>query len=572
MTSIAAARTVAAPAPAVQLRPLPERHQDLAVAHLRLMLLMLLFIGATAIVGARIAWLAIFTDDGAGRQGAAVLPRGDILDRNGVPLAQTIDAWSIGIHPEKVIGDKRQLALAFARLMPEKSAAEYYRILNSKLTFTYLQRRATPELVAAVNALGEPGIELGREPERVYPQGSLAAHVLGFTNAAGHGAAGMERVLDKALTDPATRGAGVQLTIDSRVQQALESELDAARDHFSAIGAAGVVLDLKTGEVIALTSLPEMNPNKPAQQGPDAAFNRATLGVYELGSTFKPFTVAMAMDLGIVKSMGQDYTCPRVLQVARFKIHDDHPFGGPCSVAEIMKRSSNIGAAQIAAQVGSQRQQEFLRRMHFMERVSIELPERGRPLNPGANWGEIATMTVGFGHGIAVSPLHLATGYATLFNGGIWRPATLLKHGPNHPVPAGERVYTADTSYKMRALLRLVVTEGTGRHADAPGYRIGGKTGTAEKIVNGHYTGGAVVTTFAGVFPMDDPRYVIVCMMDDPKSLPETFGFHTAAWNVAPVVSKVVSRIGPMLGVMPDMNREVNMAEVMPYVRDHKAE
>jgi cell division protein FtsI (penicillin-binding protein 3) len=551
----------------LQPRALPERRPEVALSHVRLMLLMLLFIGGTAVIGLRIAYLSVFADSSTNRAHISGLARGDILDRNGIPLAQTIEAWSIGVHPAKVIGDKRALAVSLAQLMPERSADEYLRILTSKLTFTYLRRRATPELVAAVNRLGEPGIDLGREPERIYPQGMLAAHVLGFTNFDGDGVSGMEKVLQGELTGSA-RGSGVMLSIDSRVQQALEAELGAAMTKFSAIGAAGVVMDIKTGEVVALTSMPELNPNKPAQQGPDAAFNRATLGVYELGSTFKPFTVAMAMEDGIITSFGQTYNCPRVLQAGRFSITDTHPFGRACTVAEIMQESSNIGTAQIAAQVGATSQREWLRRMHFLDKVAIEIPERGRPLNPGANWGDIATMTVGYGHGIAVSPLHLATGYATLFNGGYWRPATLLKHDANRPVPQGERVFSAETSYKMRALLRLVVMKGTGRKADAPGYRIGGKTGTAEKIVGGRYTSGAVVTTFAGVFPMDEPRYVVVAMLDDPKATKETYGFHTAGWNVAPVVQGVVSRIGPMLGVMPDPAREANMGEVLPYIHE----
>ena len=559
MTALAAGR-------ATQFRALPERRPEVALSHIRLMLLMLLFIGATATIALRIGYLSVFADGGTSRAGAALIARGDILDRNGIPLAQTIDAWSIGIHPDKVIGDKRELARALAGLMPERTEGAYLRILSSKLTFTYLRRRATPELVAAVNRLGEPGIGLGREPERIYPQGMLAAHVLGFTDFNGNGVSGMEKVLEGELTGSA-RTTGTMLSIDSRVQQALEAELGTAMTKFSAIGAAAVVMDIKTGEVIALTSLPELNPNKPAQQGPDAAFNRATLGVYELGSTFKPFTVAMAMDAGIIKSLGQMYNCPRSLKAGRFSITDTHPFGRSCSVAEIMQESSNIGTAQIAAQLGVGRQREFLRRMRFMEKVKIEIPERGRPLNPGNNWGDISTMTVGFGHGIAVSPLHLASGYATLFNGGIWRPATLLKHDARHPVASGERVFSADTSYKMRALLRLVVTHGTGRKADAPGFRVGGKTGTAEKIVGGRYTGSAVVTTFAGVFPMEKPRYVIVAMLDDPKATKETYGFHTAGWNVAPVVSKVVSRIGALLGVQPDERRDANMSEVLQYVK-----
>jgi cell division protein FtsI (penicillin-binding protein 3) len=276
----------------------------------------------------------------------------------------------------------------------------------------------------------------------------------------------------------------------------------------------------------------------------------------------------MAMDSGIIKSFGQIYNCPDELVAYGHVIHDTHPFGRQCTVAEIMKESSNIGTAQIAAQVGAERQKFFLGKMGFMGPVQIELKERARSLTPGANWGPLEVMTVGYGHGIAVTPLHLATGYATLFNGGVYHPARLLRIDRSHPLAQGRRVFSEDTSYRMRALLREVVLAGTGKKADAPGYRVGGKTGTAEKLLNGHYTSSAVVTTFAGVFPMDEPRYVVVAMLDDPKATKETYGFHTAGWNVAPVVSRTISRIAPMLGVHPDRNREPNMAEVLPYVHE----
>jgi cell division protein FtsI (penicillin-binding protein 3) len=332
-------------------------------------------------------------------------------------------------------------------------------------------------------------------------------------------------------------------------------------------------MDVHTGEVLAMTSLPQLNPNAAGEGSEEARFNRATLGVYELGSTFKPFTVAMAMDSGVIRSFGQMYPCPDELHVYGHTIHDTHPYGRMCSVAEIMKESSNIGTAQIADQLGARRQQAFLRKMGFMDPVRVELKERGRTLTPGSRWGPFETMTVGFGHGIAVTPLHLATGYATLFNGGVYHPATLLKVDRGHPVPRGVRVFTEETSYRMRALLRLVVTQGTGKKADAPGYRLGGKTGTAEKLANGHYTSAAVVTSFAGVFPMDDPRYVMVMMLDDPKATAETYGFHTAAWNIGPAFGQTVSRIAPMLNVRPDKNREPDMAEVLPFVHEtHPAE
>ncbi|MFL6729050.1 MAG: peptidoglycan D,D-transpeptidase FtsI family protein, partial [Sphingomicrobium sp.] len=367
-----------------------------------------------------------------------------------------------------------------------------------------------------------------------------------------------------------TRGEPLALSIDSRVQQALEHELNDAMTTFSAIGAAGVILDVRTSEVLAMTSLPQLNPNAAGQGSPEARFNRATLGVYELGSTFKPFTVAMAMDSGVIKSFGEQYHCPDALPAYGHLIHDTHPFGRVCTVAEIMQRSSNIGTAQIADRLGTRRQKYWLGKMGFLGPVPIEIKERGRALTPGTRWGPFETMNVGFGQAIAVAPLQLAMGYATLYNGGIYHPPTLLRIGPGHPLPAGQRVFSEETSYRMRALLRMVVMKGTGKNADAPGYRVGGKTGTAQKVINGRYSQTINITSFAGVFPMDEPRYVIVVMLDEPKATPETYGFTTAGWNVAPVVSRTVSRIAPMLGVHPDKNREPDMSGVLPFVHDTK--
>jgi cell division protein FtsI (penicillin-binding protein 3) len=561
-----------APSPALvaarpeRLRLVGQRRQILATMHQRLMFGMLVYGGIIALIAARILYLAAFGEHAGRKVGLTSLvpERGDIVDRDGQPLARTIDAWTIALHPSKVIGSKLEVARALARLMPERDEAQYFAMLKSDKPFFYLRRRASPAVVEAVNALGEPGLALQREPDRLYPQTSLAAHVIGYTDVDGHGVAGMEAAFDKQLSDPALRDQPVTLSISSRIQQALEHELLAAMQEFSAVGAAGIIMDIHSSEVLAMTSLPQLNPNAAGSGTEEARRNRVTASVYELGSTYKPFTVAMALDTGKVKSMGQMYSCPQALNVGKHTINDTHPFGRACSVAEIMKESSNIGTALIASEVGRDAQQQFLKKMGFLDRLQIEIPERARTLFPRADdWGEIATMTVGFGHGIAVTPLHLATGYASLFNGGVYRPATLIKTGRNHPVPQGRRVFREDTSYKMRSLLRLVVTEGTGRKADAPGYRVGGKTGSAEK----YHNRSLLVTSFAGVFPMDEPRYVIVVMLDEPKATAKTYGFRTAGWNVAPVVSKTVSRIAPMLGVRPDKNREPNMAEVLPFVQ-----
>lgn len=561
-----------APMPALVASPerlqlVGQKRRVLAVLHQRLMIGLILFAACIAAIVLRIGWLAVFDDgaNGAGGPQAFIPARGDIVDRDGETLARTIDAWTIAIQPPRVIGNKLDLARDLARLMPERDEADYYEMLTGDKKFVYLRRRASPGIVEAVNALGEPGVQLTREPDRLYPQTALAAHVIGYTDVDGNGVAGAERAFDDYLVDAKTRGAPLELSISSRIQQALKAELAGAMEKYSAIGAAGVIMDIHSGEVLALTSLPQLNPNVAGEGSQDARFNRASLGVYELGSTFKPFTVAMAMDAGVVKGFGQMYPCPEKLQVGNRSIGDTHPFGRACSVAEIMQESSNVGTAQIAMQLGAERQRAFLDKMGFLDRLGHELPEQGRTLYP-KNWTEMDTATVGFGHSIAVTPMHLAAGYAALLNGGIHRQPTILKVGPQHPVAQGTRVFSEDTSYKMRALLRMVVTEGTGRKADAPGYRVGGKTGSAEKLINGRYSKTTVITTFAGVFPMDEPRYVIVVMLDEPKGTKETFGFRTAGWNVAPVVSGTISRIAPMLGVRPDEDREPDLDSVLPFL------
>jgi len=552
-----------------RLRLVGQRRRVLAVMHQRLMFGMLVYVGVIALIAARILYLAAFGDHAGRKLGVTTLipERGDIVDRDGHALARTIDAWTIALHPNKIIGNKLELARALARLMPERDEATYFAMMRADKPFFYLRRRAAPGVVEAVNALGEPGLAIDREPDRLYPQTTLAAHVLGYTDVDGHGTAGIERAFDQRLSDPAARDEPLTLSISSRVQQALEHELLAAMQKFSAIGAAGVIMDIHTGEVLAMTSLPQLNPNVAGAGSPEARFNRATSGVYELGSTFKAFTVAMGMDAGVIKSVGQMYPCPRELHVSGRKIGDTHPFNRPCSVAEIMQESSNVGTAQIADQLGAARQKEFLKKIGFLDPLVVELKERARTLSP-RDWSRTDVMTVGFGHSIAITPLHLASGYATLMNGGIWRPTTLLKVDRNHPVGKGRRVFSEETSYKMRALLRLVVTKGTGSKADAPGYRVGGKTGTADKVAGRGYSTSRVVTNFAGVFPIDEPRYVIVVMLDEPQATAESMGFRYAGWNVAPVVSKTVSRIAPMLGVRPDKKREANMAEVLPYIHE----
>jgi cell division protein FtsI (penicillin-binding protein 3) len=546
-----------------RIRAQGQRQASLVVAHQRLMLLMLLFMAAVTMIAGRLLWLSVSTDGSATTGAASLIPkRGDIVDRNGQVLARTIDAWSIGIHANKLLNDPEDLAPKLAALMPERSEAEYLAILQSKVRFTYLRRRALPDLVAKVNALGEPAMGYAREPERLYPQTTLAAHALGFTDFDGRGVTGMERVLEERLTNPLTRGKPVALSIDSRVQAAMESELSAAMVDQQAKGATGLVLDVHTGELVSMVSLPVFNPNKPGEASDDSRRNNVTQSVYELGSTFKAITFANAMDAGVVTSLAKRYDATQPVAVGRFRIKDDHPSGRWLNVPEALVHSSNIVTARIADQLGQARMESMFRKLHFDTAPDIELKERGR---------RATVMTSGYGHGIAVTPLHLANAYAALVNGGIWRPSTLMKIEPGK-APKGSRVFSQRTSDQMRAMLRMVVLDGTGRKANADGLRVGGKTGTAEKAGAGGYAKHSTVSTFAGAFPMDAPRYVIIVMFDEPKGSAESAGQRTAGWVSAPVVSKVVSRIGPLLGVTPDVNREVNLAEMTSLLWKPKGE
>ena len=559
-----------------------QRQQSLALTHNRLMIMMLLFLALATIVTGRILFLAAFgASDGNAARDLLAPPRADILDRNGVALARTIDMWSIGIHPQDLVNTPQDVAARLAELLPERSYDQYLALLKSKRKFFYLRRRAMPDLVSRINAIGEPGIELNREAERMYPQGSLAAHVLGWVNIDGHGIAGIERVLDGRLTDDKARATPVTLSIDSRVQAAMEQELGRAMTKHSAVGATGLVIDVRTGEVLSLVSLPSFNPNAPGKIPPQAPgstepgprFNRVTQGVYELGSTFKPMTFAWGIQTGVAASMTKKYDATAPLRIGRYKIHDDHAQNRMLNIPEAMVHSSNIVTARVADEMGEARMRELFTRLHFRGPPPLELKEKSGSLWPGY-WGRTTTMTTGFGHGIAVTPLHLALAYATLVNGGVWRPATLIKRGPDNPVPAGERVFSPSTSFRIRQLMRNVVNpayDGTGKKADVPGFRLGGKTGTAEKASGGGYARHSLVSTFAGVFPMDDPKYVIVMMLDEPKGTADTFGYATAGWVVGPAINKALPRVGPLLGVYPDLRKDIDEREIEPLIWHAKA-
>ncbi|GAA4764622.1 penicillin-binding protein 2 [Stakelama sediminis] len=545
-----------------------DRQTLVTTAHMRLMVLLLLFLAGAVLILGRLTQLAFSAEPyhSGAIDGRYVPARADILDRNGAPLARTIDGWSIGVHPDKVIGDKQQLAQELANVLPAHDAAWYYRKLNLDVPFTYLARRALPETVERVNAIGEPGIAFGREPERLYPQSTLAAHVLGFVGADGHGLRGIERSLDARLTDPDKRADPVELSIDSRVQAAMESELSSAMAEFKAEGAAGIVLDVHTGEVIAMSSLPTFNPNDIKHATQAELRNNVTQARYELGSVFKPLAMAQAIDTGTVTSMARRFDATKPLKVGRFTIHDDPGDEQRrwLNIPETLIYSSNIATARIADLMGEDKMKQLFHKLHFDQESQIQIEEKMPPLWP-TYWGRTTTMTTAFGHGIAITPIQLATAYAALVNGGIWRPATLLKVAPGHAAK-GQRVFSQATSDRMRQLLRLVVLDGTGRKAAAPGYRVGGKTGTAEIANNGRYEKHSNVSTFAGVFPMDNPRYVVIATLVAPVGNASTYGFTTAAWTAGPVASHVITRVGSMLGVTPSMHRDIDVSDLTPLL------
>jgi len=558
--------TVLVARPVAQRVSSSQRHALVATAHTRLMMLMLLFAAAVVVVIARLAMLAALSGTDEQTRVATLAARGDIVDRNGAPLARTIDAWTIAVHPRKVLGDKMEIAARLAALMPDRGdQAWFYGQLTKNVSFTYLQRRASPALVEQVNAIGEPALVFARETQRLYPQSTLAAHALGYLTREGHGMGGMERVLDARLLDPASNGTPVALSLDTRVQAAMESELSRAMTTFSARGAGGVVLDVQTGEVIAMASLPTFNPNRVGMSSPEELRNATTQSVFELGSTFKPIAMAAALDTGVVGSPAKRWDATHPLKVGRFTIHDER--GDPkrwLTMPEILIYSSNVATARVADELGPERMQAMFKKLGFDTKPDIELREKGHPIWP-TFWARTTTMTTAFGHGIAITPLQLASAYAALVNGGTWRPATLMKVAPGHAA-AGRRVISEATSAKIREMLRLVVMRGTGRKGDAPGYRVGGKTGTAEAASAGGYDRSRNVATFVAAFPMDAPRYVVLAMLDSPQGTKETGGWKTAAWNAAPVVGRTIARTGSLLGVIPDMRHDIDVSDMMPLL------
>ncbi len=537
----------------------------------RLAVVVILFAGAFLVLAGRTLELGVAEAISAPQAPvAAASPAGaaraDIVDRNGIVLATNLKLAALYARP-RLIDHPRDVARRLVRILPDLSEASVAAALASRKSFLYLKRRLSPRQVWAVNALGIVGLGFEESDERVYPHGRLAAHVVGYTDVDGHGLAGIEYAFDDRLADPARLDQPLRLALDLRVQHAVADELGRAVTRFDARAGGGLVMDVRSGEILAMVSLPDFDPHDRPSANDPALFNRMTKGVYELGSVFKTFTIAMALESGTV-TLADGYDASEPIRMGRFLIRDDHPQNRFLTIPEIFVHSSNIGAAKLALDLGADTERHFLGRLGLLRPASIELPEVGRPLLP-RRWRDLTTMTVAYGHGVAVSPLQVATAVAAIVNDGVLTPATLIARDPGEEV-SHMAVLSPATSASMRQLLRLAVTRGTGRQADVRGYRVGGKTGTAEKPRNGSYAQSALLSSFVGVFPIDDPQYLVFIMLDEPHGTAETFHYASAGWTAAPTTANIVLRIAPLLDVAPAPEDRALYQQAALLIRDSR--
>ena len=531
----------------------------------RIRLIGICFCAAFAAIGLQLSKLTLLPkfDDGKTRVVQEDrLPRPDIVDRNGVLLATDVAVASLFADPSKIIDIDEAIELLTATVPDLDAKVLRQKLSQQKKSFAWLKRQVSPDERDAVYNLGIPGVGYVNERRRVYPQGRLGAHVVGYVDLDTKGIAGIEKYLDDqgalytaSLAEPGEhRTHPAQMSIDIRVQAAMIDELAQAIEKFRAIAAGGIVLDVNTGEVIAMVSLPDFNPNQEKKNFTKDQTNKMTSGVYELGSVIKAVTFAMAFDYGTA-NLNSRYDARFPLVIGNARINDYHAKRAVLSVPEIFTNSSNIGTAKMALDVGTERHQAFLRRVGLFDRLQTELPESAKPLLP-RHWSRLATATAAFGHGFAVQPLQGAAVVAGLLNGGHMMTPTLLKRSEEDGLAMAQTIVKPQTSAMLRSLFRLNAVDGTASKADVIGYRVGGKTGTAEKVVAGRYSKDKRLTSFIGAFPMDKPRYLLLVMIDEPKPTPETYGFATSGWNAVPVGGRIVERIAPMLGIAPQFSAE----------------
>jgi cell division protein FtsI (penicillin-binding protein 3) len=547
------------------------REKSRGRAQFRLMMLSFSFVAAFGTIGARMGLLAATepSEPRTSAPGAEIIAqRADITDRNGRILATNMTTHALYAHP-KVMVDPKGVAAKLAVIFPDLDAGTLERRFTDGRSFVWIRKVLSPEQMQMVHEIGDPGLLFGPRELRLYPNGTLAAHVLGGTSFGAEGVhsaevigvAGVEKALDARLRDPAQGGTALTLSIDLSLQATVEEVLSAGMSMLNAKGAAAILMDARTGEILALASLPTFDPNdrpsplidKDAEAGDSPLFNRAVQGVYELGSTFKIFAAAQAMELGLVgPDTMVDANAPMTWGKHKIKEFEGKNYGPLLSVSDVITKSSNVGTAHIALMIGPLRQQAFLKALGFFEPTPVELIEApgARPLIP-KKWPEIVTITTSYGHGLSASPMHLAAAYAAIANGGVMIKPTLLKRdGPT----SGIRVMTEATAEEAVKMLRRVVTEGTASLGEVPGYEVAGKTGTADKPkATGGYYDDKVINTFASMFPASNPQYVLIVTLDEPLDTTLSEPRRTAGWTAVPVAAEIIRRIAPLMGLRPKL-------------------
>ena len=504
-----------------------------------------LCVAAFALVGIRLVHVTLLKSLDAGRAATTIVARADLTDRNGELLARDLPVKDLYARPQ-VFWDKEEAARELSRA----TGADERRLLtgfnNAKHPYVLIARQITPDAEAKVMHLGLPGLEFEPGGKRYYPDGRNAAQVVGVTDPDNNGVSGLELGLQKEIC--AAVGGKVTTSIDMRVQYILAHEVEQARKTFRAQAAGGMVMDVRTGEVLGMVSAPNFDPNRRKLDDGDSAKNIMAQDVYELGSVFKIFSFSLALEDHTMRSLDEVFNIGQVYKIGKHAIHEAEHMPATLAARDILAQSSNIGTLQIALRSGPARQREFLTHMGLLKPIKTDLPETARPLYPASNWGQIETATIGFGQGISVSPLSFVAAAASVVNGGRRITPTFLKQTASDL--RGEQVIKPETSEEMRNLLRYVVTDGSGKKADIPGYDVGGKTGSAQVPgPHGRYIPHALRTSFYGVFPVHDPRYVVFILLDQPHGTRETAGFALAGWTAAPTVGRVIQRIAPLLGV-----------------------
>ncbi len=525
----------------------PDPAKSRRIAEGRLVASCFIALAVFITIGVRIITLATATEATSVSKVplAGTNERGQILDRRGRLMATNLPITVLHADPSEIM-DVADTARRLAPLIMHHDEGSLRKLLQKNTRYVELDRKLTPERHAAILKLGIPGVYFLDGMLRAYPRGNAAAHILGQVDPQNHGIAGVEKSMEAKLF----AGEDVTLSIDIGIQAILAREILIQIRQFEAIGGAGVLLDIRSGEVLAMVSLPDFNPNHLGKINADARFNRATKGLYEMGSTFKVLNTAIALETGAVH-LGQTYDVAKPLRVARFTINDFHIFERPLNISEILVYSSNIGSAKMAEAVGPQMQRQFMEKLGLLDYLPLELPEIGRPLSP-KHWKRIETMTVSYGHGISISPAHLASAVGAASGDGLWVTPTLLKRRIGDS-PIKSRVFSAQTARNVRSMMRLVVShpDGTGNFAEAPGYMVGGKTGTAEKILGSGYDKKANLASFVATFPVHDPRYVLAVIVDEPKGQQESYGYATGGWVAAPAIKRIVEQTAPLLGILP---------------------